>query len=224
MNLKLKDLPNHHAVLLVDSDRETTGISLFEELNNISLAHKFFNHKVLDIESARSIITWALTPYNDEKIALISFNTIGVEAQNALLKILEEPKFGVKFILLTSNKANIINTVLSRVLIIENKEDTQNNRLIKEVSNFVSTQSELRMKLPFVIDIISRVEKTNGKERKDKEDLRIFILTLASELENKNIPPKYTNETLEIASYVSDPSSSGKALLEYLSLLLPVSK
>ncbi len=219
--MQLKDLPQHHAVLLVNSERDTVGVALFEELQKLSPVHRFFNHKILDIDMARSIISWAQTPYNDEKIALVSFNTIGLEAQNALLKILEEPRVGVKFILLTSNKTNIIDTVLSRLLIVENKQKSES---LKDAETFLATKFDLRMKLPFVLDIISRIEKINNKERKDKEGLRIFILNLATVLKNNKSEPKYIQETLEVASYVADPSTSGKALLDYLSLLLPVRK
>lgn len=218
--MKLKDLPNHHAVLLVSNERDTTGIALFEELQKISIAHRFFNHKILDIDMARNVISWAQTPYNEEKIALISFNTIGLEAQNALLKMLEEPRNGVRFILLTSNKKNLIDTVLSRLYTVEKQ---LNEEVLTNAENFISTRHDLRMKLPHVIDILSRVEKINGRERKDKEILRIFILSLVTVLRNINAKPKYIKETIEVASYVADPSSSGKALLEYLSLLLPQS-
>ncbi|MEN9338018.1 MAG: hypothetical protein RIQ41_332, partial [Candidatus Parcubacteria bacterium] len=48
--------------------------------------------------------------------------------------------------------------------------------------------------------------------------------SLVSPLTEKKTNPRYITETLEIASYASDPSASGKALLEYLALLLPVIK
>ncbi|MCF7898828.1 MAG: hypothetical protein K9L31_02670, partial [Candidatus Pacebacteria bacterium] len=152
-------------------------------------------------------------------VALVSFNTIGLEAQNALLKILEEPRPNVRFILLTSNRANLIGTVLSRVYILN--ERTKNNELLNEAEKFLSTPFNLRMKLPYIIDNISRIEKINGKERKDKEAIRIFVLALVTTLQKSKSDTKYIEETLEVASYVPDPSSSGKALMEYLSLLLP---
>jgi hypothetical protein len=77
------------------------------------------------------------------------------------------------------------------------------------------------MKLPYVVDILSRVDE---EDRKDRESIRAFILSLATVLQNTNTNPKYIQETLEVASYAADPSAGGKALLEYLSLLLPKSK
>lgn len=217
--MKLLDLPNHHAVLLVASEREATGVALWKELQGNSPAHRFFNQTVLDIETARSIISWAQTPYNEKKIALISFHTVGLEAQNALLKILEEPRLGVRFILLTSNKANLIDTVLSRVLIANEGEPVNtNSETLQAAETFLATTHGLRMKLISITTLLSRVDE---EDRKDREGVRAFILALVTLLRNNHSEPKYIQETLEVASYAADPSASGKALLEYLSLLLP---
>jgi hypothetical protein len=214
----LKNLPQHHAILLVHANRAEFGETLWNELSSASPAHKLFNQTVLDIETARNIISWANTPYNYEKIALISFHTAGHAAQNAMLKILEEPRAGVRFILLTSNKSNVIDTILSRVLHfpIENiKESTTH------AEEFLNTNPSTRMKLPFVIELLARVDE---EKRKDREGVREFILSIAKVLSNFRAKPKHITESIEVASYASDSSASGKSLLEYLALLLPQTK
>lgn len=216
--MKLIDLPLHHAVLIVSQNRNAFHQNLFNDLKSISPAHRFFNQTVLDIESARAIISWANTPYNEEKIALISFHTIGLEAQNALLKLLEEPRTGVRFILVTSNTASLIPTVLSRVLVISSDE---NNEELFDAENFLKTSHTLRMKLPHTLKLLSQVDE---EERKDREAVKAFILAISTVLTKNNMETKYIKETLQIASYAADPSASGKALLEYLSLLLPQTK
>lgn len=217
-NMKLIDLPNHHAVLIVNSERDTVGVTIFKELKALSPVHRFFNQTVLDIETARAIILWAQTPYNEEKIALISFHTIGLEAQNALLKILEEPRVGVRFILITSNKANLIDTVLSRVLLVREEKNTQS---LEDVKTFLTTKHNLRMKLPCVTNILSQLDEEG---RKNREIVRDFILSLTTVLIANKVESKYIKETFEVASYAADPSASSKALIEYLSLLLPIVK
>jgi len=234
--MKLSDLSKHHAVLIVDSEREAVGLALWNELQALSPAHRFFNQTVLDIETARKIISWANTPYNDEKIALISFHTSGIPAQNAMLKILEEPRDGVRFILVTSNRDNLIDTVISRVHEVRHKiqEARSKNDTNTNAKLFLEANPTARIKLPFVTELLSRVDE---EDRKDKEAVRGFILEMVDYLGKQSasgrtgiasgrtggkiIKPKYIEETLQIASYASDPSVSGKALLEYLSLLLP---
>ena len=85
----LTDL-THHAVLFVHPERKMFAYDLWKELHALSIAHVFYNQTVLDIKTARDIIVWASTPYNEEKIALITFHSISLPAQNALLKIIEE--------------------------------------------------------------------------------------------------------------------------------------
>ena len=212
--MKVMNLPQHHAILLESSNRNALSDLLFSELQSLSPAHRFFNQTVLNIDNAREIISWAQTPYSEEKIAILSFHTIGLEAQNALLKLFEEPK-GVRFILITGNIGSLIGTVLSRVYLIKEKDNLEKTN---DAELFLSTSHGLRMKLPCVVNIISRVDE---EDRKDREGVRAFMLSLIATLEKKSIEQKYIQKTLQTASYASDPSASGKALLEYLALLLP---
>ncbi len=214
--MKLSDLPKHHAVLLVQNNRIEAGEKLWKELSEQSIANRFFNQTVLDIDTARSIISWANTPYNDEKVALISFHTAGLAAQNAMLKILEEPREKVRFILLTSNKSNLIDTVLSRVSYIEDRSEKNKSNI--NVGEFLQTAHSVRMKLPFIVEMLAKIDEEG---RKDRESVREFILSLTDEMSVLKLEPQYITETFEIASYASDPSASGKALVEYLALLLP---
>jgi hypothetical protein len=218
--MKFSELPLHHAVLITHPERDAYSAALWEEISALSPAHRLFNQTVLDIETARKIISWAQTPYNDERIALVSFHTAGVPAQNAMLKILEEPRPGTRFVLLTSNSSDLIDTVLSRVRHVrgvENKKDIQ----LSHAEEFLRTSHAFRMNLSFVADVLARLDEEG---RKDREAVRGFILCLVTALSEAKAEPRFIAEALEIASYASDPSASGKALLEYLSLLLPQAK
>ncbi|MFA5131996.1 MAG: hypothetical protein WC444_01560 [Candidatus Paceibacterota bacterium] len=219
--MKLSDLPLHHAVLVVHGEREAVGLALWNELQALSPAHKFFDQTVLDIETARALTSWTNTPYNEEKIALISFHTATIPAQNAMLKLLEEPRTGVRFILLTSNKTSLIGTVISRVLEMRSTEKEEGSKSDAHAEEFMHAPYGARMKLPFVIELLARMDEEG---RKDREGVRNFILSLVEVLSQEKIESRYVLETLETASYASDPSASGKALLEYLSLLLPQHK
>lgn len=210
-------MPKHHAILITHPERDSFAVSLWEEISGLSPAHKFFNQTVLDIDTARKIISWARDSYNEERIALVSFHTAGIPAQNAMLKILEEPRPGTRFVLLTSNAAHLLPTVMSRVHHIRGleKENGINNAQAQE---FLQTPHSSRMKLPFISDMLAR---TDEEGRKDRESVRGFILSVSAALSEVRAEPRFIQETLQVASYASDPSASGKALLEYLSLLLP---
>lgn len=217
VHMKFSELPLHHAVLITHSDRASYGEALWNELSALSPAHRYFNQTVLDIETARAIISWAQTPYNDERIALISFHTAGLPAQNAMLKVLEEPRPGTRLVLLTSNASNLIDTVLSRVHHVRGIDNTASIHT-SHAEEFLRTSPSFRMKLSFVVDILAQLDEEG---RKDREAVREFILCLVSALSEARVEPRFITETLQVASYASDPSASGKALLEYLALLLP---
>ncbi len=208
----------HHANLIVQDDRESYTKSLWDEVRANSIGNTFFEYSVLDIDSARSIITWVNSPLGLDRIALLSFHTITVPAQNALLKLLEEPRDGVRFFLVTSNKQSLLPTLLSRLNHIETKNNTSNDT---SPILFLKTNPLLRMKIPFVAQLISAVDKEG---RKDRERVRSFLLQLAKVDDRALLPSEYITEVIEIASYAGDPSSSPKALIEYLALKLPWGK
>ena len=214
--MKLQTLPHHHAVLVVHKDRTGIDSSLWGELTGHSISHRHFNQTVLDIDTARAIISWVNSPYNEKRTALISFHIATHQAQNAMLKILEEPKEGVSFIIVTSNIESLLDTLLSRVVVVSEHE----KHIPDAVYTFLQTKPALRMKLQ-EITVLTLQEDEMG--RKDREAIRLFVLHLVSVLaKEKQIPHKYIKETLRMASYAGDTSTSSKTILEYLSLLLPV--
>ena len=213
--MNITDSLFHHATLFIYEDRKLFTEKIWRELSLKSIAHTLHNQSVIDIDTARKLITWANTPYEGEKTALVSFHTITIPAQNALLKIVEEPRNGVRFIFVTTNKDAIIPTLYSRMEEKKVETSLQEN----DASHiFLRTPHTERMKLKQVTEILLKVDEEG---RKDREAVRMFILSLVPLLTRNKNSQKYTQETLEAASYAGDPSSSGKALLEYLSLLLP---
>lgn len=205
----------HHAVLFVREDRKTFANTVWKELQMASLAHVFHDYTVLDIETARALTSWVNTPYEGNKIALISFHTITLPAQNALLKILEEPRIGVQFILVTSNQEALIPTLYSRLQHQKTDTGESNNT---HAQQFLSASSSERMKLPFIASLLTAKDESGRKER---EGIRTFILSLVPILTKNTANSRHVLSTIKTASYAGDSSSSGKVLLEYLALLLP---
>lgn len=72
----------------------------------------------IKIEEVRSLIdeVYLKTTYSKRKVIIIDdADKMNMNAQNALLKVLEEPPVYATLILITSNKDKIIKTILSRV-------------------------------------------------------------------------------------------------------------
>jgi DNA polymerase-3 subunit delta' len=213
--MKLIDLPAHHAVLVVAHNRAELQNHLWLQVAELSRANKLFEKTVLDIDTAREIISWAQTPHGEKKIALVSFHTASHPAQNAILKILEEPPLDVRFILLTSNKEHLLDTVMSRVYSVTH--DSEQN--LEMAHEFLETPPLKRMSISSIVDLLAR---TDEEGRKDRESVREFLLSLSTVLHKKTtLPYSEIEEVIECASYSGDTSSSSKSLLEYLALRLP---
>ncbi len=215
--MNISDLPKHHAILITHNNRKTFADAFWNKLQAQSLAHRFFETTVLDIDTARTIISWAKSSYDDDRIGLLSFHTISIPAQNALLKILEEPNEKTRFILVTSNKENLISTVLSRIHHYEQADALYDNSL-DAARLFLATKPTERMKSEFIISLLN---STDEEGRKDRESVRTFILSVVDVCGTEPTLVRYVQEILEIASFASEPSASGKALIEYTALLLP---
>ncbi len=114
---------NHHAYLL-EGERKTTLAGLLGKLKEEwGIETKgnpdFFvlECETLSIGEARALKESATTkPFLGEKIFVIAANFMGHEAQNALLKTLEEPISDTYFFVIVPNEKILLPTVRSRLL------------------------------------------------------------------------------------------------------------
>ncbi|WP_297809624.1 DNA polymerase III subunit delta' [uncultured Helicobacter sp.] len=80
--------------------------------------YKLFCAEELTIEISRSIIDESYIANEGVKTILIAANSFNVYAQNALLKVLEEPPNGIIFILYAKMKSLLLPTIRSRLPIL----------------------------------------------------------------------------------------------------------
>lgn len=112
---------------------------------------RFFEFENALVENAREIINEAYIAESKEKTIIIFAKKFGLEWQNALLKILEEPPRNIVFVIVSPEKNLLIPTIRSR-LIMENRTKKQNlkplnldlTRLdLKTAYNFIDEQINL---------------------------------------------------------------------------------
>lgn len=72
---------------------------------------------------------------SEPKYLILAGNSFRVEAQNSLLKSLEEPPLNIRFILITTSKSSILPTILSRVQIRYKKIKVENLKLELQINN-----------------------------------------------------------------------------------------
>lgn len=77
------------------------------------------------IEDAKEVISEAYKSESQTKTLILGAKSFTIPAQNALLKILEEPPPNIAFILLAPNKSTFLPTVRSRLSLTQERSEKQ---------------------------------------------------------------------------------------------------
>jgi len=210
-----KMIEHHALVCFVDK----VSVVLSELIEKDS----FFKEKEIErieiekfgIDNSRYLIEQAfLRPVIfNKKLIIVSFSAITVEAEQALLKILEEPPLTTQFLFFLPKGINLLPTLNSRLQTIEFTEFVE-----KESRKTEILESFLKLS---VKDRIAQIEKELKKE--NSEWVRDLKSDLLLELERGS--KKYSLEVLESLNFVvtnlNTRGAANKMLLEELALILP---
>ena len=152
---------------------------------------------------------------------LLLFGTITAEAQNAMLKTLEDPVPHNYFILQIPNVEILLPTVRSRMLIFRYGEKRTGHLWDKEADNFLS--SELPDRLKFIKDVAKKIED----DKIQKSDAMLLIQALERAFRSKlekvsREDGKKLAEILRAESQIRQNGSSIKLLMENIAITLPV--
>ncbi len=107
--------------IVVTSDFEKLKEYLSQEFNEAQLFS--FMRDEFKIEDAKEAIAKAYISSKEQKILLLAAKRFNIYAQNALLKILEEPPKNSAFILAAPAKSIFLPTILSRLPVVEWKRE-----------------------------------------------------------------------------------------------------
>jgi len=106
---------NSSTILIVNNIDET--------LQNLIVTLPSHSYRVIRNEEkddfltaqAQQTIKEAYIASNETKYIILCGNSFRIEAQNSLLKVLEEPPKNIVFVIITTSKSNILPTILSRM-------------------------------------------------------------------------------------------------------------
>lgn len=104
--------PSGGSILITEHFEEK---SLEIEQNILPLRCVRFIREDFKIEDAKEVISEAYKSESQTKTLILGAKSFTIPAQNALLKILEEPPLNIEFILLAPNKSTFLPTVRSRL-------------------------------------------------------------------------------------------------------------
>lgn len=216
----------HHAYV-VEGDTENAYKNVCEfcetDLGFQTKANPHFIYEAYDkflVDDARRIRELQMNKTKDgqKKIFVVSFNFITTEAQNSLLKVLEEPTKGTHFFIITPSSHIFLDTIRSRVSILSSEKTFDNSS-----SEFLELKMADRLK--FVTKLVQKIKD----EKASKSDAVKLIRNLENELHKKAVSAspedrveyfKKIKNINKVSDYLHDNSASVKQLLEYTATIL----
>ena len=244
----LKDLSHHAYAIIGDGEVRLELRDILAKQHKVKITGNpdFFDqtYDTFTIDDARNLkAAHEMRPVSEEgkKIFVLTMNGIGAEAQNALLKLLEEPAEYAHFFLIIPSAHLLLPTVKSRVSLL--KSDDSSNRAGHDSSNRVGHEklaasvdsatpdptSFLKASIPKRLEIVKSLLDDISKEKKTSQDAIHFIDSLEKAIHESAHSTKSKSANLadvdiqltsidKARNYLDDRAPSLKMLLEYVAL------
>lgn len=144
----------------------------------------------------------------ERRYFIVQFESITLEAQNALLKVLEEPVLGNHFLLLVPADVSLLPTLLSRCqeLVVEDGGKSEDDELLAK--EFL--QAPVTKRLALVQKLLPKEEALAAAKS--------FLLQLERLAVQQ---PQDWSELIKSRQYLNGPGTIPKLVLEHLALTLP---
>jgi DNA polymerase III delta prime subunit len=207
----------HHAYFIEGGDFEYVTNEL-KKIDFIVQANPDFWHlntENLTINEARTIkdIQSQRAIAGEHRVFVIETFAMTGEAQNALLKVFEEPTAGSLFIVIAPSAHILLPTLRSRMVVIV-KEKTKTASSL-DTKKFIANGAAKRIEM---LKPILEFKDAEGNKRADKKAAVAFLSALRFEIKDTDI--KGLGAIDEALIYLFDKSSSVKILLENVSISL----
>jgi len=216
---------------IVEGDPETTGVFLLDFLEVRGLIEKnspdvlFQTYESFTMDNSGEVKDWhsRLGVGGKKKVCIIATSFINREAEQTLLKIIEEPAENTHFFIIVPDSSILLDTIISRTHIIKTTQLADVN-LQKFVASFISSTPKSR------IDQVAQIIKEN-KDEENSGKLRAYATQFVNEIENiyfqkfkKDMNNKQAqfilSELQKSRKYLSTPGASVKMILEHLALVI----
>ncbi|PIT96913.1 hypothetical protein COT82_00585 [Candidatus Campbellbacteria bacterium CG10_big_fil_rev_8_21_14_0_10_35_52] len=212
-----------HHIYALEGDKKTTISVLFNFFEN-DLKIKtyanpdfYFNNFIsFGIDDARELQTQSFRKAvsGELRVFVITFSLITSEAQNALLKLFEEPPRGTHFFIITTSLEIFLPTIKSRFHTLKLEKNDGDNKFISD--KFIRLSKPERIK--FLEDIIENKDKERALEFLNDLEITLYKNWRKNYSENQN---KYTGlfEMIQkYRGYIRGRAPSVKMILESIAL------
>lgn len=209
------DKDNLHHAYVIEGERNAVK-NFIHEFLKVELGVIFENnpdlivrdYETLNIDEAREVKEMASRKFfKTKRFFVLAFGNMGIQAQNSLLKILEEPMPDNHFFLITPNSSRLLPTLLSRVVHMNHSINIESAD-----SLFITPEAFIKLSNDKRLLEIKNILTLLDKEKITKGEIVAFIKEV--------VKLKPSKQALKIVDYALDPSPSLKMLLEYLSVTM----
>ena len=220
-----EDLTLHHGYLIC-GELETVITDIFHFLERIKAVElrgspdlAIERCDTMSVEDTRKVKEAAgRKAFGARQVIVLAFNSATSQAQNALLKVLEEPGENTHFFLVVPRLETVLATVRSRLFIIDSAPHASQAAAL-QVQEFLSASPSARLKLA------QRIADDVSDGEREKQFCVDFVGHLEIELwrrrTRESVPLEIFDDLSLCRNYITDRSASLKMLLEHLALVLP---
>ncbi|RZV19211.1 DNA polymerase III subunit delta' [Aliarcobacter butzleri] len=203
----LLDFIENSSILIVNNIEETLNLMLPKyPLHSVRVIKNEEKEEFL-IAQANETIKEAFIATSEKKYLFLCGSTFRKEAQNALLKILEEPPRNIVFILITNSKTSLLPTIYSRLPY----------KYLKKSEQKIESSLDLnRLDLKDIYTFLQENQKISKQEAKDiVESLLLKANNQRIKLSQKKLD--FFSKAIKLLELNSKPINVLTTLLLYLS-------
>ena len=207
---------------VVEGEPDIVASQLHGYLSKQSSDILFQKYDSLNIADCSYIKEWHNTKGNTsgKRMCILSVKFINREAEQALLKMIEEPALDTHFFLVVPNRNNLLDTIRSRTHTIRISQDS----VSKLGQEFLALQIKDRLEMVAKLMEAHKDDEDSGGRRYEATNLLNAIEKVIYEKlkNNKN------DESVQFAlgeiekgrTYLSTPGASVKMILEHIALVI----
>jgi hypothetical protein len=219
--MKLEELAGfehlHHAYLVAGGLAEDVFLILKKRKVSVVGNSDIYSVSISEfgIDLAREIATFAsLKALSEHKFVVVSWSRATAEAQNALLKVVEEAPGSTVFFFCVESVGHVLPTLRSRTIVVSAKSRVKSSDSRDDAEEFLEANYEKRL---------AAVEKMTGyiSKTQDRVPVRHFVQGLLSAARRQGVGAPYLRDLLDADRYMRMQGSSAKAVLSHVAVTLP---
>lgn len=222
-------MKRHHAFVIEAEAEEGIGMAQAWAQRELKMKIKrnpdivVLRYGLFSIEDARQVTELAAgAPFRGEhKVLIIAASRAYHEAQNALLKLFEEPPRGTYLFFILPTLGTLLPTLRSRVQVLDTHVGRRTSHIPEAAEQFLKAGREKRSVL-----IKKLTSGRDEDERRENRDEAILILNgveavAYEKLERGDEVAALLSDIATLRGHLHDRSAPVKMILEYLSLVIP---